>query len=165
MREIASGRLHEWYHAYLRRLYRTGHPNRFARLQNRVSAFLFALGIAPRRVTALGIRGRRSGRMVWFPMVLTEVDGHRYIVSMLGRNTNWVRNLDAARGQALLRHGHTESVRLIEVDPALRAPVLWHYLRVAPGARPHFPIPPDAAPAEFERIAPDYPVFRIDTVR
>jgi hypothetical protein len=150
------------YADYLRWLYQGGRPNLFAKWQNRASAWVFAAGILPRRVAALGIRGRRSGRVIWFPVVLTEFDGHRYVVSMLGRNANWVRNLTAADGRAVLRHGRRETVRLTEVDPSLRAPILQHYLQVAPGARPHIPVDRNAAPAEFERIAPDYPVFRID---
>ena len=150
-----------WYHDYLRWLYRTGRPNLFARVQNWLSACAFAAGIMPRRVAALGIRGRRSGRLIWFPIVLTEFDGRRYVVSMLGANVNWVRNLTAADGRAVLRHGRRETVRLVSVDPESRAPILRRYLQLAPGARPHIPIPRDAPVADFERIAPDYPVFRI----
>ncbi|WP_040700648.1 hypothetical protein [Nocardia vinacea] len=150
-----------WYHDYLRWLYRTGRPNLFARVQNRLSARAFAAGIMPRRVAALGIRGRRSGRLIWFPIVLTEFDGRRYVVSMLGADVNWVRNLTAADGRAILRHGRRETVRLVSVDPESRAPILRRYLQLAPGARPHIPVPRDAPVADFERIAPDYPVFRI----
>ncbi|QBS45341.1 nitroreductase family deazaflavin-dependent oxidoreductase [Nocardia sp. CS682] len=148
--------------SYLRWLYRTGRPNAFARLQNRMSAWLFATGVAPRRVAALGIRGRRSGRVIWFPMAVAELDGRRYVVSMLGKDTNWVRNLAAAEGRAVLRHGRREEIQLTEVDPADRGPILQRYLRVAPGARPHIPVGPDGTVEEFQRIAPDYPVFRID---
>ncbi|RDI55289.1 nitroreductase/quinone reductase family protein [Nocardia mexicana] len=154
-----------WYADYLRWLYRGGRPNLFARVQNRASAMVFALGVLPHRVAALGIRGRRSGRVIWFPIVLTEFEGHRYVVSMLGEQTNWVRNLRAAGGLAVLRRGRRETVRLTEVDPAYRAPILWHYVQVAPGARPHIPVGRDAAPADFERIAADYPVFRVDPHR
>lgn len=150
------------YTDYLRWLYRTGRPNLFARLQNRASAWVFATGIARRRVAALGIRGRRSGNMVWFPMVLTELDGQRYVVSMLGKNTNWVRNLAAADGRAVLRHGRREDIRLIEVEPDGRAPILRRYLQLAPGARPHVPVEPNAPLADYQRIATDYPVFRIE---
>ncbi len=149
------------YEDYLRWLYRGGHPNRFARLQNRASAIAFAAGIAPRRVAALEVTGRRSGRVISFPVAIADVDGERYLVSMLGPNVNWVRNLSAAGGRAVLRHGRRESVRLDEVEPAARAPILRRYLQVAPGARPHIPVDRRAPLAEFARIAADYPVFRI----
>jgi hypothetical protein len=81
---------------------------------------------------------------------------------MLGENANWVRNLEAAGYQAVLRHGRTEAVRLEKVDAAARAPILRRYLQVAPGARPHIPVDFHAPVAEFEKISADYPVFRID---
>ncbi|WP_281032410.1 nitroreductase/quinone reductase family protein [Nocardia higoensis] len=143
-------------------MYRTGRPNLLARVQNRASAWIFAAGVAPRRVATLGIRGRSSGRMIWFPMVLAQHDGSRYVVSMLGKNANWVRNLDAAGGEAVLRGGKREDVRLVLVAVDERAPILRRYLGVAPGARPHIPVDRKAPIADFERIAADYPVFRID---
>ncbi|HUY49842.1 MAG TPA: nitroreductase/quinone reductase family protein [Streptosporangiaceae bacterium] len=149
------------YDSYLRWLYEGGRPNRFARLQNRGSAIAFAAGILPERAAALEIRGRRSGRVISFPVVIADFDGERYLVSMLGKNANWVHNLKAADGRAVLRHGRREAVRLEEVDPGARAPILRRYLQVAPGARAHFPLDRKASLAEFGRIAPDYPVFRV----
>jgi deazaflavin-dependent oxidoreductase (nitroreductase family) len=149
------------YHSYLRWLYRGGHPNRFARLQNRATAIAFAAGIVPGRAAALEVRGRRSGRVISFPVAIADLEGERYLVSMLGKNANWVRNLKAADGRAVLRHGRRESVHLQEVAPSLRAPILQRYLQVAPGARAHIPVDRRASLAEFARIAPDYPVFRV----
>jgi deazaflavin-dependent oxidoreductase (nitroreductase family) len=149
------------YHSYLRWLYRGGHPNRFARLQNRATAAAFAAGIVPGRAAALEVRGRRSGRVISFPVAIADLEGERYLVSMLGKNTNWVHNLKAADGQAVLRHGRRESVDLEEVAPSLRAPILQRYLQVAPGARAHIPVDRRASLAEFAQIAPDYPVFRV----
>ena len=149
------------YGNYLRWLYRGGHPNRFARLQNRASAMVFAAGMAPRRAAELQIRGRRSGRVISFPVAIADVEKDRYLVSMLGANVNWVRNLKAAGGHAVLRHGRCERVRLEEVEPGDRAPILRRYLEVAPGARPHIPVDRKAPLEEFARIAADYPVFRI----
>jgi len=150
------------YDDYLRWLYRGGRPNLFARLQNRASAMAFAAGVMPKRVAALEIRGRLSGRLVSFPVVIADIGEERYLVSMLGANVNWVRNLTAAGGRAVLRHGRRESVHLEEIEPGARAPILQRYLQVAPGARPHIPVDRKAPLAEFERIAADYPVFRIE---
>lgn len=149
------------YSDYLRWLYRDGRPNRFARLQNRGSALVFAAGILPRRAAMLEIRGRRSGRIIRFPVVIADLGAERYLVSMLGANANWVRNLRAANGRAVLRHGRREPVHLEEVPPSDRAPVLRRYLQVAPGARPHIPVGREASLPEFERISADYPVFRV----
>jgi hypothetical protein len=99
---------HEANDDYLRWLYRGGHPNRFARLQNRASAIAFAAGIAPRRAAALEITGRRSGRVISSPVAIADVDGERYLISMLGANVNWVRNLTAAGGRAVPLRGCVE---------------------------------------------------------
>jgi hypothetical protein len=149
------------YDNYLRWLYRGGHPNWFARLQNRSTAAVFAAGILPRRCAALQIPGRSTGRLISFPVAIADYDGERYLVSMLGGNVNWVRNLDAAGGHAVLRHGRSESVRLEEVEPAARPPILRRYLQVAPGARAHIPVDRRAPLDAFGRIAADYPVYRI----
>ena len=146
---------------YRRWLYRGGRPNWFARFQNRATAVAFAAGIMPRRAAVLRIRGRRTGRVITFPVAIADYAGERYLVSMLGEDVNWVRNLRAADGHAVLKHGRTEAVRLEEVDVPDRAPILRRYVQVAPGARPHIPAGPQAPLADFERISPDYPVFRI----
>jgi hypothetical protein len=146
---------------YLRWLYRGGRPNWFARLQNRVSAVVFAAGIWSRRLAALEVRGRRSGRLISFPVVIADYRGERYLVSMLGERANWVRNVRAAKGGAILRHGPREQVRLVDVPIGERAPILRRYLAVAPGARPHIPIDRTAPMEDFEQIAATIPVFRI----
>jgi hypothetical protein len=150
------------YGDYTRRLYRGGRPSRFARLQNRLSAIAFSAGLMPSRAGALEVRGRHSGQIISLPVVIADYEGQRYLVSMLGPDANWVRNLEADGGRAELRHGKRESVWLEEVDPALRAPILRRYLALAPGARPHIPVDRRAPLPDFEAIAADYPVFRIE---
>jgi hypothetical protein len=146
---------------YLRWLYRGGRPSWFARLQNRVSAAAFAAGIWPARVGTLEVRGRRSGRVISVPVVIADYKGERYLVSMLGERANWVRNVRAASGRAVLRHGPHEEVCLEEVPVGDCAPILRRYLAVAPGARPHIPIDRTAPMEDFERIAPAVPIFHI----
>jgi hypothetical protein len=149
------------YGDYVRWLYRGARPNWFARLQNRASAAMFAAGILPGRAAELRIKGRSTGRVISLPVVIAAYEGERYLVSMLGNDVNWVRNLRAADGHAVLRHGRSETIRLTEVPPTDRAPILRRYLQVAPGARPHIPVDRKAPLSDFEPISPDYPVFRI----
>lgn len=82
---------------------------------------------------------------------------------MLGQDTNWVRNVRAAGGRAELRHGRRETIHLVEVDAHLRAPILQRYLAIAPGARSHIPVDRRVPLDDFERIAAQFPVFRITT--
>lgn len=124
---------------------------------------LHSAGVWPSRLATLEVAGRRSGRRIALPVVIAEFEGERYLVAMLGDRTGWVANVRAADGHAVLRHGRREEVRLLEVAPADRAPILQRYLQVAPGARAHFPVDQRAPLSEFEPIAPQYPVFRITT--
>jgi len=144
-------------------MYKGGRPNRVAAVLNRFGVIIWSAGLWPNRAAALEVRGRRTGRLVSFPLVLVDYQGDRYVVAMLGEGTNWVSNVRAAGGQAVLRHGRREAVRLEEVDPPARAPILQRYLQVAPGGRPHILVDRQAPLADFERIAARYPVFRIHT--
>ncbi len=138
-----------------------GRPNRAARILNRGTAAVYALGVAPNYLVTLEVPGRRSGRIIRFPLVMVVVAGERYLVSMLGEEVNWVRNVKAAGGNATLRHDRREEVHLEEVAADRRAPVLKAYLKRAPAARAHLPIDKDAPLAEFERVSPRFPVFRV----
>jgi deazaflavin-dependent oxidoreductase (nitroreductase family) len=143
-------------------MYRTGRPGALAKAMNRVSAVQFSAGIlSPARAMTLEVPGRRTGRLVSLPVAVAEYEGGRYLVSMLGEDANWVLNVRAAGGRVVLRRGGREEVRLEEVEPGDRAPILRCYLGVAPGARPHIPVDRHAPLEEFERIAGQFPVFRI----
>jgi len=151
--------------AIKRWMYRGGRPNQLTKIINMGWAFLHTLGIFPNRFVTLEVVGRQSGKTISFPLAMTMMNGERYLVSMLGEEANWVRNIKAAGGKARLRHGFSEQVILEEVDVRQRAPILKAYLQIAPGARPHIPISKDAPISEFEKIASKYPVFRLDTIK
>jgi len=148
-------------HALDRWLYRGKHPNRLARLLNGVSARLAAAGAGPAQLAMLEVTGRRTGKTIGFPVVIADYQGERYLVSMLGEGTNWVRNVRAADGRAVLRRGRREVIQLEEVEAGQRAAILRRYLECAPGARSHIPVRRGAPLPEFERIAAQYPVFRV----
>lgn len=149
-------------HRFDRWLYRGGRPNRLARAINRIWATAAATGVlGPARMVTLEVKGRRTGRVVSFPLVVADLQGERYLVAMLGQDTNWVQNVRAAGGQAVLRRGRGEAVRLEEVEPGSRAPILRRYLALSPGGRTHIPVDQDAPVEDFERIAGRYPVFRV----
>lgn len=147
--------------ALRRWLYRGKRPNGIARILNRAWAFVVSRGVASSNYVTLEVTGRRSGRIVSFPLVMVVVDGQRYLVSMLGDNTQWVRNVRASSGKAVLRNGGREDVHLEEIPADQRAPILKAYLQIATGARPHVSVNKDAPLAEFQEVAPTYPVFRL----
>lgn len=148
-------RLNRW-------LYAGGRPNRVARALNGLWARLAGAGAAPARMATLEVVGRTSGRTLRLPVVVADVDGQRFLVSMLGEQAAWVANVRAARGHAVLRHGGAEDVLLREVAVADRPPILRRYLQLAPGAVPHFPVGPDAPLDAFTAIADRYPAFRVE---
>jgi hypothetical protein len=92
---------------------------------------------------------------------MADLAGQWYLVSMLGEYCNWVLNVRAAGGQAVIRHGRAINCRLVEVPSAERPEILRRYLRKVPGARPHVPVSRHAPAADFAAIAPRYPVFRV----
>ena len=149
------------YGDFKRWLYHGQRPNWIARILNRMWAVIHATGIAPNYLVTLDVVGRKSGRTVSLPLVMAVVDGQRYLVSMLGEDAQWVRNVRAANGKAALLSGGREEVQLEEVPADQRAPILKAYLKRAPGARPHMPVNKDAALEEFEKVAAAFPVFRV----
>ena len=149
------------HYSLARWFYQGGRPNRVAAVLNRVWAVISAAGAWPARMATVEVPGRRSGRVLTFPMVITDLGGERFLVAMLGEDANWVANVRAAGGRVHLRHGIREEVRLEEVEPRARGPILERYLEVAPGGRPHIPVAPGAPLADFDAIADRYPVFRI----
>jgi F420H(2)-dependent quinone reductase len=150
--------------AFKRWLYRGGRPNFVARVLNRGWAYIHSLGLFPNYLVTLEVPGRKSGKIVSLPLAMVVMNGERYLVSMLGNESNWVRNVKANGGLAWLKHGVSEEVLLTDVPIDQRAPILKAYLRIAPGARPHIPVDKDAPVTEFEKIAADYPVFRVETI-
>ncbi len=124
-------------------------------------AAVFDLGLAPKRWVTLEVAGRSSGKLCRFPLGMADWEGSWYLVSMLGDECNWVRNVRAAGGMVTLRRRRPVACRLIEVPGAERAPIIRRYLEKAPGARPHIPVEPSAPLSEFDEIAPLYPVFRV----
>jgi deazaflavin-dependent oxidoreductase (nitroreductase family) len=142
-------------------MYSRGRPNRLARLLNRGWAIVHAAGLWPTRLVTLEVPGRRTGRVISLPLVMVDHQGERYLLSMLGEDVSWVANVRAAGGRAVLRHGSREAVRLVEVDPAERAPIVRRYLSVAPGPRAFIPVDRRAPVEAFEKVAPQIPVFRV----
>jgi deazaflavin-dependent oxidoreductase (nitroreductase family) len=148
--------------AVMRLFYHGWRPTRLGRLANRLAAWWSGLGLPPHMQAALEVRGRASGRTRTVPVVIATVDGASYLVSMLGPQSEWVKNVEAANGDAVLRRGRRRHVRLVAIGPAERAPVLREYVRIATSGRTHFPLAAGAPLSEFEAIAEHYPVYRID---
>ena len=145
----------------LRRMYPGGRADPTARRLSHFWATAFRLGLLPRRWVTVEVAGRSSGRPVRFPLGMARSGDAWYLVSMLGENCNWVRNVRAAGGHAVLRRRSAVPCELIEVPAAQRPPILKRYVEQVPGGRPHIPVDRRAAVAAFEAIADRHPVFRV----
>jgi deazaflavin-dependent oxidoreductase (nitroreductase family) len=141
-------------------------------LTGRLLWWLVSLGLTPSRwpgsacgTVVLEVKGRRSGGLRSLLVTWVEHDGERYLVTMPGQEPQWVKNMRAAAGEVILRHGSRRSrVHLRELPANERAPVLqaWYRLTAISGPpRRHFKLGRGATIEEFERIAADHPVFRI----
>ena len=137
-------------------------PSGMTKLFNSIFGLFAGIGLTPKKSVMLEVKGRRSGEPRSVPVNWVEDDGNRYLVSPRGES-EWVRNVRADGGRAVLRHGKRESVRLEELPAGERAPIIQAYLKEnAMATKQHFGIDPKAGLAEFERIAHLHPVFRIE---
>ena len=98
----------------------------------------------PTRLVMLVAAGRRTGKMVSFPVMVAGYQGERYLVSMLGEGTNWAD--PRARGRrACCAAAAVRSCLLEAVGPGERAAILAATLSARrgqvthPGRRPDRP--------------------------
>ena len=146
--------------------YHDGRPTRAGRIANRASEWYAAAGGPPAWQVSLETRGRKSGRTFRTVLVVARHDGVDYLVSMLRERSAWVHNVRAAGGEAVIRHGRRRRVRLEEIPPSERAPVLKAYCERATSGRRHFlPLTPQSCIGEFAAVADQYPAFRIVEVK
>jgi F420H(2)-dependent quinone reductase len=89
--------------ALMRLFYRDWRPTRLGRRVNGFSSWWSGLGLPPRSQAVLEVHGRKSGRRRSNPVVIATVEGKRYLVSMLGPGSDWVKNVEAGHGDAVIR--------------------------------------------------------------
>ena len=136
-------------------------PTKLTQAFNRVMGWLASRGLMPSDTITLEVKDRRSGMIRSNVVTWVEQGEERYLVSPRGES-EWVRNVRAAGGEAVLRHRGRQRVRLEEVPAEERAPIIKAYLaKTAMATRQHFGVDPKAEIREFEAIAARHPVFRI----
>lgn len=151
--------------SYLRYFYRGWRPTRIGRLWSRLYAWVSGLGLVPGILLTLQTKDRNSGRINSTILVVATYQAQRYLVSMLGEESEWVQNVRASGGAASVKRGRSHPVHLTEIAPHERAGILKAWTQVATSGRQHLPVSHDAPVSAFEAIASDYPVFRIDSPR
>ena len=142
----------------------------YRNISNRLGVFLTSLGLAPRDAVTLEVRGRRSKKVRRTPVLRTRYRGEDYLVALAGES-EWVRNVRAAEGRAVIRRRGARPVRLVEVPVDERPSIISEYLRrgaerggskaAAKQARYYFGLNAEPSLEEIRAVADYYPVFRV----
>ena len=142
----------------------------YSHISNRLGVFLTSFGLAPKDAVTLEVSGRRTGRVRRIPLLRTPLRGKNYLVALAGES-EWVRNVRAAGGQAVIRRRGARPVHLIELAVDERPPIIREYLRgaaersgakaAANAARNYFGLRADPSLEEIRAVADYYPVFRV----
>jgi deazaflavin-dependent oxidoreductase (nitroreductase family) len=129
---------------------------------NSVVMLLTSLGLSVRGSRILVVRGRKSGQIRTTPVNPLEIGGTRYLVAPRGE-TEWVRNLRAARGGELRLGRHREPIGVEELPDEAKPPILREYLRRWKTETEKFfdGVTAESPESELRRIAPRHPVFRV----
>jgi deazaflavin-dependent oxidoreductase (nitroreductase family) len=135
-------------------------PSGAERTLNRLLGKLVGIGLGPRYMSLLEVRGRKSGKLYATPVSLVYANGKQFLVAPRGR-TQWVRNAEAA-GEVTLKRGARQSFRLRPLADSEKAELLKTYLTNYKGAvQRFFPVQPGAALESFAQIASGYPAFEL----
>jgi deazaflavin-dependent oxidoreductase (nitroreductase family) len=123
---------------------------------------LARLGLAPKGLRQLAVRGRTSGEWKTTPVNLLEHDGRRYLVAPRGL-TQWVRNIRVAGGGELRLGRRVEPIAVTELADADKPVVLREYVRAWKSEVKEWfeGIDETSSDAELLAIADGFPVFEV----
>ena len=126
------------------------------------------MGSAPAYMVVLEVPGRRAGVIRRNALVKANHQGNDYLVALAGES-EWVRNVRAANRQVVIGRRQRRALRLVEVPPAERPPILRAYLlrssrqpnspAVQHEAQLYFGLSGDPSVEEISPVAEYYPVF------
>jgi hypothetical protein len=131
------------------------------RAVNKVTGAFIRRGRGPEFTYVLTVVGRRSGVARSTLVDVMADGGQRWLVAPYGE-TNWVWNARAAGVATLSRDGRDEQVRLVELSPEERVPILRMYLRQVRIVRSYFDVTAGSPDDQLLAVAPAHPVFRIE---
>ncbi|MCF2532007.1 nitroreductase family deazaflavin-dependent oxidoreductase [Yinghuangia soli] len=139
-------------------------PGRPTLVFNTTIAWLTRRGLSMWGSRVLAVRGRKSGEWRTTPVNLLTHEGAEYLVAPRGI-TQWVRNLRAADGGELRVGKRAQAFTYTEIADADKADILRAYLKRWKWEVGVFFDGVDASSSDEDllRIAPGYPVFRIET--
>lgn len=140
---------------------------RYVPVLNRLIVRLLGAGVPIGPMRLVTIRGRVSGKPRTTPVGVFEHTGHRWLLATFGE-TEWTRNLRAARQGVLSRGRRHEPITAIELTPDQAGPVLQEVLGPrlksplqASFLRRFYSLTATASADDFVREARDHPVFEL----
>lgn len=135
-----------------------------------LGVLLTSLGLAPRDAVTLTVRGRATDKRRLIPILRTCHQGEDYLVALAGES-QWVRNVRAAQGRAVIRRRRARRVHLEEMPERDRAEIIAAYLRAGrermsakaheTQPRSYFGLYPQPSMEEIREIVEYYPVFHV----
>ena len=140
-------------------------PDWFTRnVFNRGVELLTRAGVSVWGSRILRVRGRKSGELHSHPVNLLTFDGVRYLVAPRGL-TQWVRNIRVSGGGELVLGNKVEHFKAVEIPDEAKMPILRAYLKRWKAEVGIFfqGVSADSPEEDVRRIAPDHPVFRIES--
>ncbi len=136
------------------------------RASNKVIRGLHRLGVPVGPTRLLTIAGRTTGLPRTTPVSPVTVDGSQYLVAAYASG-HWVANARASGRGVLTRGRHRDPVRLVEVPPAERGPIVSAYPTQVPHGVSMFVKAGTVerpTPGGFAADAANIVVFKIDPI-
>jgi F420H(2)-dependent quinone reductase len=132
---------------------------------NRFVAVATRLGVSVWGSRVLRVRGRKSGEWRSSPVNLLTLGQTQYLVAPRGE-THWVRNIRVTGDGELLLGNRVQPIKVTEIPDDQKVTILREYLRRWKFEVGMFfgGVSADSSDEELRRIAPDHPVFRVETV-
>jgi hypothetical protein len=132
---------------------------------NPAVAAMTRVGISIWGSRVLRVRGRKSGEWRSAPVNLLTYERQQYLVAPRGL-TQWVRNLREAGEGELLLGNRVQRFRAHEIADDHKIPVLRAYLKRWKAEVGVFfgGVSADSPEEDLTRIAPDHPVFRVESI-
>src|SRR2546421_1196324 len=139
-------------------------PSRGQHFFNNAVARLTRLGISVMGSRVLRVRGRTSGEWRTTPVNLLTFEGERYLVAPRGE-TQWVKNIRKSGSGELQLGRKTEPFRAVELPDEQKPDLLRAYLKRWKAEVGVFfgGVSAKSSDEDLRRIAPDHPVFRVET--
>jgi deazaflavin-dependent oxidoreductase (nitroreductase family) len=131
---------------------------------NPTVALCTRMGLSVWGSRVLRVRGRKSGEWRESPVNLLTFEGNRYLLAPRG-NTQWVRNIRVSNEGELKLGSHVEKIRVTEIPDDQKIAILRAYLQRWKFEVGMFfsGVSADSPESDVRRIAPDHPVFRVET--